>query len=45
MVRKGSAMNKEELQVALEELIDEAPDEWTIGRLTQVKEFFFNLSD
>lgn len=38
-------MNKEEVQIALKELIDEAPDEWTVERLTQIKEFFFNLND
>lgn len=38
-------MSKEQVQIVLEELIDEAPDEWTLEKLTQVKEFFFNLSN
>ena len=45
MVKKGLAMKEEELQVALEELIDESPDEWTLERLEQIQEFFLNLNN
>lgn len=38
-------MKKEDVQKTLQELIDEAPDEWTSEKLEQIKEFFFNLSD
>tara|TARA_B100000989_G_scaffold201212_1_gene152207 strand:- start:680 stop:793 length:114 start_codon:yes stop_codon:yes gene_type:complete len=36
---------QENVATAIAELIDEAPDEWTLERLEIIKDFFFNSSD